>query len=72
MLLNITKMLCSIIFFVQNQYEHHKEVLAAQGVKIIAKDLEKALAGLPLYISHDQDEIEYYKVIFIVLPIMPY
>lgn len=46
---------------VKNQYEHHKEVLAAQGVKIIAKDLEKALAGLPLYISHDQDEIEYYK-----------
>ncbi|GFS24671.1 eukaryotic translation initiation factor 5B-like [Elysia marginata] len=46
---------------VKNQYEHHKTVLAAQGVKIIAKDLEKALAGLPLYVAHDNDEKEYYK-----------
>ena len=35
---------------------------AAQGVKIIAKDMEKALAGLPLYVAHDNDEKEYYKV----------
>ncbi|KAK7496614.1 hypothetical protein BaRGS_00012266 [Batillaria attramentaria] len=46
---------------VKNQYEHHKEVMAAQGVKIIGKDLEKSLAGLPLYVAHDQDEVEYYK-----------
>ncbi|XP_045202739.2 eukaryotic translation initiation factor 5B-like [Mercenaria mercenaria] len=46
---------------VKAQYEHHKEVKAAQGVKIIGKDLEKALAGLPLYVAHDEDEIEYYK-----------
>ncbi|XP_071086769.1 eukaryotic translation initiation factor 5B-like isoform X2 [Haliotis cracherodii] len=46
---------------VKNQYEHHKEVKAAQGVKIIAKDLEKALAGLPLYVARDKDEEEYYK-----------
>ncbi|KAL8617183.1 hypothetical protein ACOMHN_014353 [Nucella lapillus] len=38
-----------------------KEVMAAQGVKIIAKDLEKALAGLPMYIAHDKDEIEYFR-----------
>ena len=46
----------------QNQYEHHKEIPAAQGVKVIAKDLEKALAGLPLYVANHPDEIEYYKV----------
>ncbi|XP_041360347.1 eukaryotic translation initiation factor 5B-like [Gigantopelta aegis] len=46
---------------VKNQYEHHKEILAAQGVKIIAKDLEKALAGLPLYVATHSDEIDYYK-----------
>ncbi|CAG5129899.1 unnamed protein product, partial [Candidula unifasciata] len=46
---------------VKNQYEHFKTVKAAQGVKVIAKDLEKALAGLPLYVAHDADEKEYYK-----------
>ncbi|CAL1528028.1 unnamed protein product [Lymnaea stagnalis] len=46
---------------VKSQYEHHKTVKAAQGVKIIAKDMEKALAGLPLYVAHDNDEKEYYK-----------
>ena len=52
------------VFFAmfQAQYEHYKEVKAAQGVKIIGKDLEKALAGLPLYVAHDDDEVEYYKV----------
>nr|VZI52614.1 unnamed protein product [Spirometra erinaceieuropaei] len=33
---------------VKGTYEHLKEVTGAQGVKLIAKDLEKALAGLPL------------------------
>lgn len=37
-------------------------MVAAQGVKLIAKDLEKALAGLPLYVAHDADEVEFYKV----------
>ena len=45
-----------------NAYIHQKEVQAAQGVKIIAKDLEKALAGLPMYIAHDKDEMEYFQV----------
>ncbi|KAK6173778.1 hypothetical protein SNE40_017178 [Patella caerulea] len=53
---------------VKNQYEHHKEVHAAQGVKIIAKDMEKAMAGLPLYVAHNSDEVDYYvKEIAIVL-----
>lgn len=46
---------------VKSQWEHHKEVMAAQGVKIIAKDMEKAIAGLPLYVAKNQDEAEYYK-----------
>lgn len=46
---------------VKATYQHHKEIMAAQGVKIMAKDLEKALAGLPLYVPKDHDEIEYYK-----------
>ncbi|KAM8976026.1 eukaryotic translation initiation factor 5B isoform 2-T2 [Pelodytes ibericus] len=42
---------------VKNQYEKFKEVDAAQGVKILGKDLEKALAGLPLLVAHKEDEI---------------
>lgn len=42
---------------VKNQYEKHKEVSTAQGVKILGKDLEKALAGLPLLVAHKDDEI---------------
>ncbi|XP_062603605.1 eukaryotic translation initiation factor 5B-like, partial [Saccostrea cucullata] len=46
---------------VKSNWEHHKEVKAAQGVKIIAKDLEKSLAGLPMYVAKKDDEVEYYK-----------
>uniref|UniRef100_A0A8C5FBP9 Eukaryotic translation initiation factor 5B n=1 Tax=Gadus morhua TaxID=8049 RepID=A0A8C5FBP9_GADMO len=42
---------------VKNQYEKHKEVNTAQGVKILGKDLEKTLAGLPLLVAHSEDEI---------------
>ena len=35
---------------------------AAQGVKIIAKDLEKALAGLPIFVSHSPEETEIWRV----------
>ena len=47
---------------VKNQYVTHKEVVGAQGVKIAAKDLEKALAGISLYVPQQSDEIEYFKV----------
>lgn len=43
---------------VKNAYIEHKEVQAAQGVKIAAKDLEKAIAGLNLLIAHKPDEVE--------------
>ncbi|XP_036946683.1 eukaryotic translation initiation factor 5B [Acanthopagrus latus] len=42
---------------VKSQYEKHKEVSTAQGVKILGKDLEKALAGLPLLVAQKEDEI---------------
>lgn len=34
----------------------------SQGVKILGKDLEKALAGLPLLVAHKEDEIPVLKV----------
>ncbi|XP_044289716.1 eukaryotic translation initiation factor 5B isoform X3 [Varanus komodoensis] len=46
---------------VKNQYEKHKEVTAAQGVKILGKDLEKTLAGLPLLVAYKEDEIPVLK-----------
>jgi translation initiation factor 5B len=38
---------------VKGQYIHHKEVKAAQGVKIVAPDLEGAVPGTQLYIIND-------------------
>ncbi|XP_017290052.1 eukaryotic translation initiation factor 5B isoform X1 [Kryptolebias marmoratus] len=46
---------------VKNQYEKHKEVSTSQGVKILGKDLEKALAGLPLLVAHKEDEVPVLK-----------
>ncbi|KAH0624624.1 hypothetical protein JD844_032282 [Phrynosoma platyrhinos] len=46
---------------VKNPYEKHKEVVAAQGVKILGKDLEKTLAGLPLLVAYKEDEIPVLK-----------
>lgn len=43
---------------VKNAYIEYKEILAAQGVKIAAKELEKAIAGLNLYVAQKPDEIE--------------
>ncbi len=49
----------------QNAYQKHEEVVAAQGVKIIAKDLDHALAGLPMHVAKKPDEVEVYKVRFV-------
>lgn len=51
---------------VKGNYDHLKEVVGAQGVKIIARDLEKALAGLPLYVARDLAEELYYKVSLLI------
>ena len=45
----------------QGQYIHKKEVVAAQGVKIIAKDLDNSLAGLPLHVAYHPDEVPIYE-----------
>ena len=34
---------------------------AAQGAKLCGKDLDKVLAGSPLYVAHQPDEIEVLK-----------
>ncbi|KAL3093232.1 hypothetical protein niasHT_022682 [Heterodera trifolii] len=46
---------------VKNDYEHYKEIGGAQGVKILAKGLEKAIAGLPLYVATTEEELEVLK-----------
>jgi len=43
---------------VKNQYDKVKQVRAATGVKILAKDAEKALAGMPMLVAARQDELE--------------
>ncbi|KAH8379834.1 hypothetical protein KR009_007488 [Drosophila setifemur] len=46
---------------VKNAYVEYKEVKAAQGVKIAAKDLEKAIAGINLLVANKPDEVEICK-----------
>ncbi|CAB3402409.1 unnamed protein product [Caenorhabditis bovis] len=46
---------------VKNEYKHYKEIRGARGVKVLAKNLEKALAGLPMFITDREDEIDYLR-----------
>ncbi|XP_063375223.1 eukaryotic translation initiation factor 5B [Cydia amplana] len=46
---------------VKNAYLEYKEVVGAQGVKIAAKELEKAIAGLNLLVAQKPDEIDVLK-----------
>lgn len=46
---------------VKNQYIEHKELKAAQGVKIAARDLEKTIAGLSLRVAYHPDEVDLMK-----------
>ncbi len=46
------------IRFLQSAYVHHKEVKAALGVKIVAPDLEKAIAGSRLLVCGPDDDEE--------------
>ncbi|KAI6046535.1 hypothetical protein EDC04DRAFT_2864725 [Pisolithus marmoratus] len=41
---------------VKSQYVHHKEVRAALGVKVVAPDLEKAIAGSRLLVAGPDDD----------------
>ena len=46
---------------VKNNYVEHKEIRAAQGVKIVAKELDKAIAGLNLLVANHPDEVQICK-----------
>ncbi|EEC12401.1 translation initiation factor if-2, putative, partial [Ixodes scapularis] len=46
---------------VKNPYQEYKEVKGAQGVKIAARDLDRAIAGLQVLIAHHPDEVEVLK-----------
>ena len=43
---------------VKNEYLHHKEVKAAQGIKISANDLENAVAGSQMYVYRNEEELK--------------
>lgn len=43
---------------VKGAYQHHKELKAAQGIKITAQGLEHAIAGTSLYVVGPEDDLE--------------
>ncbi len=45
----------------KGQYQHHKVLRAAQGIKISAQELEHAVAGSQLYVVKPGDDIEAIK-----------
>lgn len=45
----------------QNAYRQYKEIRGAVGIKVLAKNLEKALAGLPLFVAKKEDEVVFYS-----------
>ncbi len=46
---------------VKNAYRSFKLVYAAMGVKIAARDLDKAVAGLPVYVAQTPEDVERLK-----------
>ncbi|GJQ10837.1 hypothetical protein GpartN1_g2628.t1 [Galdieria partita] len=46
---------------VKGQYLHHKVIHAAQGVKIAADGLDKAVAGTQLFVAEEGDDLEILK-----------
>lgn len=51
-------------FRVKNIFSNYSEAVGSQTVKIVAKDLEKALAGYPLFVAHNEEEVENFKLEF--------
>ncbi|GJP72381.1 hypothetical protein CLOP_g3120, partial [Closterium sp. NIES-67] len=43
---------------VKGSYQHHKELRAAQGIKITAQGLEHAVAGTQLYVVGAEDDVD--------------
>jgi translation initiation factor IF-2 len=52
-------MFCTFISNFQNAYVEYKEIQAAQGVKIAAKELEKAIAGEIIFINGTNDALNF-------------
>jgi len=48
---------------VKNAWVKHERVKGATGVKIVGRgdEIEKSLAGMPMYIARKDDEVEYFK-----------
>lgn len=48
---------------VKNAWVKHDRVKGATGVKIVGRgdEIEKSLAGMPMYIARKDDEVEYFK-----------
>lgn len=43
-------------------------IKGAQGVKILAKGLEKAIAGLPMFVVHKEEELDLLRFATIRFP----
>ena len=52
----------------QSNYIQHKELYAAQGCKKTGKDLEKVMAGAPIFVAEHPDEVEVLKVCVFLHP----
>lgn len=45
----------------RGSYLHHKDIKAAQGVKIAAQNLESAVAGTQMLVAGPNDDVEVLK-----------
>lgn len=41
---------------VKGEYDHHEVIHASMGIKIMAPDLENAVAGSQLYLANTQEQ----------------
>jgi len=48
---------------VKSEYEHHKEIKAAMGIKIAADDIGEAVAGSDMYLVEKPEDQEHYMTI---------
>ena len=47
---------------VKNAYVNHKVILASQGIKVCAKELDRVVAGTPVLVAKKPDEVDVLKV----------
>jgi translation initiation factor 5B len=48
---------------IKDEYLHHKEIWGANGVKVAAPGLDNAVAGTPLIVANNEDDLEDAKAI---------